>query len=163
MTRSNGARVALAAALVVAAAGCGGGGSGGDKELKVGWPATVSYTDDTTKVKSTVELTPKSIEKKSIADVSAIELEPSQKSSTPYPSRCTSITSAPGRSRRTATRSTASIFFVNGDFDRCNPEDEPASLKKGESFATCLTFLVPKGGGSLAKVTWLFPDVTWRP
>ncbi len=75
MTRNNGARVALAAA----AAGCGGG-SGGDKELKVGRPATVSYTDDTTKVKSTVELTPKSIEKKSIADLSAIDLEPSQKS-----------------------------------------------------------------------------------
>ncbi len=175
MTRINGARVALAIALAAAAAGCGGGG----KEHKVGQPATVSYTDDTTKVKSTVELTPTSIEKKSIADLSAIDLEPSQKSSTPYfiKVRYKNVGAGPIKKDGYSVYSlnaiddrdeTVTSLSVIGGFPACSGE-HPDRLAKGKAFDSCVVFLIPEGGEPLASLEWVDNSISgdqrvrWKP
>ena len=162
---------------------CGGGSSTGTgpltKEgttLEIGKPAIFAYhgsTLDGRKVSSKIAVTPETLEKGSSGDLDGA-VPPSEEESTPYYVEvCVNNVGSGDLSKTDPTdelsgtdergESQTPIFFVNGDFDRCNPEDEPASLKPGESFATCLPFLVPKGGGSLAKVTWLIPDVTWKP
>ncbi|MEO6496623.1 MAG: hypothetical protein ABIO51_03970, partial [Solirubrobacteraceae bacterium] len=46
------------------------------------------------------------------------------------------------------------IFF--GDFDRC-PDGEPKTFGPGDSYETCLTYLIP-GGGAVEGMRWIFFD-----
>ena len=46
------------------------------------------------------------------------------------------------------------IFF--GNFDRCN-SDKAKSLKPGESYSSCLAYLIA-GGGSIVGMRWIAFD-----
>lgn len=170
-------RIALALATVLPAsiaAGCGGddgggssgaGSSGGGsaKTLKLGQPATVGYQDaGPGKPRLTAELTPTSINKRPISDLAGIDLEPSQKSSTPYfvKSRCENVSSETiqvdnplcGLSAVDDRGEEATQLFIIGEFKRCSDDDDPKRLKKGERYGTCRVFLVAEGGGALASL-----------
>ncbi len=192
------AALALAAVLATAVAiGCGGSDGGGSSgcdqseasgsssspgrltptgtTLKIGQPGILKYESSSPKAKSTIELTPKTLEKGSIDDFDEVDLEPSLKDSTPYYVEvCVTNVGSGDLSKTDPTtsgdltavderdESQISVGFI-GDFDRCKSADAPASLKQGESFGTCLAYLIPKGGGSLAKMRWSSGDVSWKP
>ncbi len=174
MTSGLGIGLALAAVLAASiTAGCGEGDADSDglppvsKTLKVGQPATVTYEDSTKKVKSTAELTPTAIEKRSIGDLAAIDLEPSEKSSTPYfvKVRCRNVSPGPIRVDNSVCSLSAvddrderhTPLTVIGGFDRCSADDDPKRLKKGESYDTCGVYLIPEGAAlaSLEDVEFL--------
>lgn len=195
--------VALPLAAVIATAvaiGCGGSGDDGSNAcgqteasgsssaspgrltptgttLKIGQAGIVNDRESGPGgriVKSRVEVTPTKLEKGSSDDFDNVELEPSQKSSTPYYVEVCVTNVGSGDLSKTdpsggltgvdeRDESQTSVTFI-GDFNRCKSSvDPPASLKKGESFGTCLVFLIPKGGGSLAKLEWSGGEVIWKP
>lgn len=169
MTRTSCASLALAAVLTASVvAGCGGGGGGaGDKgpttTLKLGQPATVTYNDPVTgKLKSTVEFSPTAIEKRSIGDLAAIDLEPSQKSSTPYFVRV-SYKNVGGPVKNTALDlptltaiddrgESQDALIVLGGFSACDYKS--TRVKKGGAFEGCSVFLIPAGAHVLASLEW---------
>jgi len=145
--------------------------------LKVGQPAVVAYQSMSPKAKSRLEVTTTKIEKGSIDDLKDAGLEPSQKSSTPYYVKLTvkNLGSAKGPGDLSGTLPTTNLTGVDerdesqtsvtfiGTFERCDEADTPKSFGKGKSFETCLVFLIPEGGGSLAKVKWSAArEVSWR-
>ncbi len=144
--------------------------SGGDAKitplgttLKVGEPAVIAYEDASNHKKSTIRLTPEKIEKGAIDDFKNIELEGKQKDSTPYyttikvdnigkkdlsgASPATYINAVDDRGQDQSEI----IFF--GTFERCN-SDTPKSIKPGESYTTCLAYLMP-GGGAIVGFHWI--------
>lgn len=139
----------------------------GGTTLKMGEPAVVKYEDSGNSGKTTlVEVTPSEIEKGSLDDFKNIDLDAEQKASTPYYVKVTvknvgkaDISGADpasyidGLDDRNQEQGGV-IFF--GDFDRC-PDGDPKSLKPGESYESCITFLVP-GGGSIEGMRWIFFD-----
>jgi hypothetical protein len=131
--------------------------------LKVGEPAVIAYTDSTNHKKSTIELTPKSIEKGSLDDFKNIQLDADQKKSTPYYahisvknvgsgdlSGASPATYINGIDDRGQDQNEV-IFF--GSFDRCD-DSAPKSLKPGSSYDACLAYLLP-GGGALTGFHWI--------
>ena len=134
--------------------------------LKVGQAATIAYDDASKHLKSTITVAPTKIEKGSIGDFNNIKLDADQKTATPYYAQITVRNI--GTADLTGTdpagyidgvddrgqRQNELIFF--GDFDRCDGSD-PKSLKPGESYDTCLTYLIPKGG-SIVGMQWIFFD-----
>lgn len=179
--------LAVPATLMVA---CGGSSGDGDSNssaatparltpngatLKIGAPALVKHDDLSpagAKLKSRIVVTPTKLEKGE--DFGDVDLEPSQKDSTPYyveaevknigPADLSGTDPTLGNLTGLDERdeSLTSLSFI-GDFKPCNSADAPETLKQGESFKTCLVFLVPKGGGSLAKVQWSAGEVLWKP
>ncbi len=144
--------------------------------LKIGEPGIVRYAGAGPKggmVKSRIAVIPKKLESGSIDDLEDA-LEPSEQDSTPYyvevevknvgSGDLSGIDPTVGNLTGVDERdeSLTSVTFI-GDFDPCNEADAPQSLGKGESFDTCLVFLVPKGGGSLVKVQWSAGQVLWKP
>jgi hypothetical protein len=144
--------------------------SGGSSEvtplgttLKVGEAAVIDYTDSSNNKKSLVKLTPKDIEEGSKDDFKNIELDADQKTATPYyahfkvenvgkkdlsgaePAGYINGVDDRGQDQNEV------IFF--GDFEACNHET-PKSLKAGQSYETCLVYLIPKGG-SLEGFHWI--------
>jgi hypothetical protein len=147
--------------------------------LKAGQTATVLYTPPLTtgkhfKLKITVE----SIQKGSLADFNGIQLDASQKASTPYyvTARLLELSSGDASANNndpsvaiegidiTGSQQQSVTFF--GNFPRCNAVSAPKPLTQGKSFQTCLTFLVP---GGITKAAWTGADnyisspVTWSP
>jgi len=144
--------------------------SGGDTKLtplgtklKIGQPAVIAYEDASNHKKSTIRYTPEKIEKGSIDDFKNIELDGKQKDSVPYyatvkvenigkkdlsgASPATYINAVDDRGQDQSEI----IFF--GTFQRCDTET-PKSLKPGESYETCLAYLIP-GGGSIKGFHWI--------
>ena len=152
------------------AAPAGDGGSGAvtvaGSTLPIGKAATIAYDDASKHIKSTITVAPTKIEKGAIADFKNIKLDADQKTATPYYAQVTVRNI--GQADLTGTdpagyidgiddrgqRQNEIIFF--GDFDRCDGT-APKSLKPGESYDTCLTYLVP-GGGSIVGMRWIFFD-----
>ena len=146
--------------------------------LKVGEAATIDYEDTGGSGKSSlIAVTPESIEEGSIDDFANIELDESQKSATPYYVRMTVENVGEGDLSGTEPGSYINgvddrgqdqnelIFF--GEFDAC-PDADPKSLKPGESYETCLTYLIP-GGGTIEGLRWIMFDektsksnIDWR-
>ena len=134
--------------------------------LKIGQAATIAYDDASKHLKSTISVAPTKIEKGSIGDFKNIKLDADQKTATPYYAQITVINVGKGDLTGTdpagyisgiddrGQRQNEIIFF--GDFDRCDGSD-PKSLKPGESYDTCLAYLMPKGG-SLVGMRWIFFD-----
>jgi hypothetical protein len=134
--------------------------------LKIGAPAVIAYDDASNHKKSRIEITPERIEKGTLDDFKNIKLEGNQKTSTPY--YLTVKVSNVGKGDLSGTdpagyadgiddrdqEQNEIIFF--GQFDRCNG-DKAKSLKPGESYTSCLAFLIPKGG-SLKGVRWIAFD-----
>lgn len=60
----------------------------------------------------------------------------------------------------------SSVTFF-GTFDRCDDTSAPNPMKPGDSYESCLTYLVP-GGGSIASAQWTGSDeyldkpVVWK-
>jgi hypothetical protein len=134
--------------------------------LKLGAPAVIAYDDSSNHKKSRIELTPEKIEQGTLDDFKNIKLEGNQKTSTPY--YLTVKVGNVGKGDLSGTdpagyadgiddrdqEQNEIIFF--GQFDRCNG-DKAKSLKPGESYTSCLAFLIPKGG-SLKGVRWIAFD-----
>jgi hypothetical protein len=145
--------------------------------LKIGQAATIAYDDASKHLKSTITVAPTKIEKGSIDDFKNINLDADQKTATPYYAQITVRNI--GKTDLTGTdpagyidgvddrgqRQNEIIFF--GDFERCDGSD-PKSLKPGESYDTCLTYLIPKGG-SIVGMRWIVfdaktgkSDINWK-
>lgn len=132
-------------------------------KLKVGEPAVIAYEDASNHKKSTIRLTPEKIDKGTIDDFKNIELDGKQKDSVPYyatikvenigkkdlsgASPATYINAVDDRGQD----QNEIIFF--GTFQRCDTET-PKSLKPGQSYETCLAYLMP-GGGAIKGFHWI--------
>lgn len=160
---------ALAAATVGAAAVLASSAFAGTTPvgtvLKIGKPAVVTYSNSfSPKVTGTVQITPLSLVKGSIKDFANITLTGAQKTSTPYyleiqaknvGTTDLSKTDPAGYLDGVDDRSqdqSAVIFF--GTFSKCPDADAPDHLKPGQSYKTCETFLMPKGG-SIVGAVWI--------
>jgi len=145
-----------------APAGAGGLTPMGSK-LKIGEKAVIAYDDSSSHKKSRIEVTPVKIEKGSIGDFKNIELEGKQKTSTPY--YVTMKVKNVGKGDLSGTDPASYIDGVDdrgqeqnniiffGTFDRCN-SDDAKSLKPGESYSSCLAYLIA-GGGSIVGMRWV--------
>ena len=144
--------------------------SGGDTKitplgtkLKVGQPAVIDYKDASNHKRSIIRFTPEKIEKGTIDDFKNIDLDGKQKDSVPYyatvkvenigkkdlsgASPATYINAVDDRGQDQSEI----IFF--GTFQRCDTQT-PKSLKPGESYETCLAYLMP-GGGAIKGFHWI--------
>lgn len=126
-----------------------------------------------------LSITVQSIERGTLADFDGIQLDAAQKASTPYYVRVRMTNLGPG-TLKTSENDPAgqiqgvdktgqpqdSVTFLLGTFPRCPDNDTPGAFKDGQSFSTCLTFLVP---GGITKVAYTGPPqsyydspVTWE-
>ena len=134
--------------------------------LKIGEPAVIAYDDASNHKKSRIEVTPVKIEKGTIDDFKNIELDGKQKTSTPY--YVTMKVRNVGKGNLSGTDPASYIDGVDdrgqeqneiiffGTFDRCD-SDRAKSLKPGESYTSCLAYLMP-GGGSIVGMRWIAFD-----
>jgi hypothetical protein len=161
----------------------GGGLTGPGTNLKLGETAHVTYkpltaTDDKHLFK--VDATAEKIEQGTLDDFKNIELDESQKNSTPY--YVTVKIANTGKEIPLGDQQgdpdlkfgaiddrgqeQGSITFI-GDFDRCKDTDAPKPFTKGKSYESCLAFLVG-GDGSITEVNWKGSDkyilkpVVWK-
>jgi hypothetical protein len=146
-------------------------------KLKLGDTAVIAYKDASNHKKSTIAITPSPIERGSLSDFKNVQLDAQQKSSTPFyvkvavknvgrgdltgGSPATYIDGVDDRGQN----QTSVIFF--GEFSRCTSV-RPKHLRAGESYNTCLTYLIPKGG-SIVGMRWVVfdeksgkSDLNWR-
>jgi hypothetical protein len=134
--------------------------------LKIGDAAVIAYDDASNHKKSRIEVTPRKIEKGTIDDFKNIDLDGKQKTSTPY--YVTVHVKNVGKGDLSGTSPASFIDGIDdrgqeqneiiffGDFDRCN-DDKAKSLKPGESYDSCLAYLIP-GGGSIEGMRWIAFD-----
>jgi hypothetical protein len=135
-------------------------------KLKIGQAAVIAYEDSSNHKKSRIEVTPQKIEKGTIDDFKNIDLEGKEKTSTPY--YVTMRVKNVGKGNLSGTDPASYINGIDdrgqeqndiiffGTFDRCN-SDKAKSLKPGESYSSCLTYLIP-GGGSIVGMRWIAFD-----
>jgi hypothetical protein len=126
-----------------------------------------------------LKITVQSIQRGTLADFNGIQLDADQKASTPYYVQVRMTNLGPG-TLNTSDNDPAgevqgvdktgqpqdSVTFLLGTFPRCPDNDTPNPFKAGQSFSTCLTFLVP---GGITKVAYTGPPqsyydspVTWE-
>ena len=148
-------------------------------KLTVGQSAKVGYNPagSTDKSKSsTLLVTVQSFEKGSLSDFGGIQLDASQKASTPYYVKVhvTNLgphdvdvdgTAAAIEGVDTTGNNQSSVTFI-GDFPRCPDRASTKPLGAGRGYDDCLTFLVP---GGITKVSYngtsgyIDSPVTWAP
>jgi len=132
-------------------------------QATVGWvpPSRFSATGAQTGYKLQVSVD--SIEKGSLGDFKNIQLDASQKRSTPY---YVKVTVKALEDVKTGTddpdisfdaiddrgQEQGSVTFL-GTFDRCDDKQVPRPFTSGKSYESCLTYLMP-GGGSINEVQW---------
>jgi hypothetical protein len=155
-----------AAAATTDAPAQAGGLTAMGSTLKIGQAAVIAYDDASNHKKSRIEVTPQKIEKGTIGDFKNIDLDAKEKASTPY--YVTMHVKNVGKGDLSGTdpasfvdgiddrgqEQNEIIFF--GNFDRCN-SDKAKSLKPGESYNSCLAYLIP-GGGSIKGMRWIAFD-----
>jgi hypothetical protein len=149
--------------------------------LAAGRPANVSF-QTTTKSGAKgpsfkLQVTVESIKKGSLRDFNGIQLDANEKASTPYyatvritnvgPTSFSTSSNDPAVSVEgvddTGNTGTSVTFF--GTFPPCPDAETPNPLRAGQSFHTCLTYLVP---GGITKVAYTGTDayetspVTWN-
>jgi hypothetical protein len=156
------------------ASGGGGGTAPGGvakpgTQLGIGETARVGDRPLTAPVNSkktyTVDATVSKIEKGDIGDFKNVNLDPDQKSSTPYYVRVK--LSNPGETIPVKPSDDPDAHFdafddrgqeqssliIIGTFDKCEDKDAPKPFSKGKSYESCTIYLVP-GGGSIREVRW---------
>jgi hypothetical protein len=163
-----------------------GGGSTVAKEaapgtaLTAGQPANVSFQTTTSSGANgpsyRLEVTVDSIKKGSLKDFNGLQLDANEKASTPYyatvritnvgPTSFKTSSNDPAVSVEgvddTGNTDTSVTFF--GTFPPCPDTATPNPLRAGQSFRTCLTYLVP---GGITKVAYTSTNayetspVTW--
>ena len=148
--------------------------------LAAGQPANVSFQTTTSSGANgptyKLQVTVESIKKGSLKDFNGIQLDANEKASTPYyakvritnvgPTSFNTSSNDPAVSVEgvddTGNTDTSVTFF--GTFPPCPDADTPNPLRAGQSFQTCLTYLVP---GGITKVAYTGTDayetspVTW--
>jgi hypothetical protein len=141
-----------------------------DTELKVGEVATVSYVPYEEEAKSgehqgiKVKVAVTAIEEKSQGDLSGVELEPEEEERTPYfvkaKLEAVGNEEPPGEESPALRLSAiddrgqeAESLTILGEFSTCEEEQPPAHFVAGESFETCVIYLV-REGGSVAEMKW---------
>ena len=138
--------------------------------LAFGGPATVGWVppsqDTGTGAHRGIKLrvTVVSIQKGTMADFRNVQLNGTERKSTPYyvQLRVTALSSTPppkdGDPAITFTaiddrgQQQQSITFL-GTFSRCDDPMPPKQFVSGKTYETCLAYLIP-GGGSIQKVQW---------
>ena len=111
-----------------------------------------------------LQVTVESIQKGTIADFTNIDLNASEKKSTPYyvQVRLTALGNvAPPKDNDPALTFTAiddrgqeqDNVTILGTFQRCDDPSPPTSFADGKSYQSCLVYLIP-GGGSIKSVEW---------
>ena len=105
-----------------------------------------------------------SIQQGTIADFKNVQLNAAQRRSTPYyvTVRITALGDTPPPAHENPASSfdaiddrgqqQESLIFL-GTFARCNDNDAPKPFVSGESYQSCLAYLMP-GGGSIQRVQW---------
>ena len=148
--------------------------------LAAGQPANASFQATTSSDASgptyKLQVTVESIKKGSLKDFNGIQPNANEKASTPYyatvritnvgPTSFNTSSNDPAISVEgvddTGNTDTSVTFF--GTFPPCPDADTPNPLRAGQSFQTCLTYLVP---GGITKVAYTGTDayetspVTW--
>ena len=148
-------------------------------KLAVGQTAKVAYTPNDTVGKggaSTLLATVRSVDKGSLSDFNGIQLDASQKASTPYYVRVHVTNLVPGtidvdgsaaaiEGVDSTGNNQQSVTFI-GEFPRCPDRASTMRLGTGAGYDDCLTFMVP---GGISKVSYNGTDnyidspVTWAP
>jgi hypothetical protein len=178
------AAATTAPVVATSTASAAGGGSSGSSSsgvspagasLTAGQSATVPYqitlsnggNGPTYKLRVTVQ----SIERGTLADFNGIQLDADQKASIPYYARV-QMTNLSPTALNTSDNDPAgsvqgldktgqpqdSVTFLLGTFPRCPDATTPNPFKPGQSFDTCLTFLVP---GGITKVAYTGPPQSY--
>jgi hypothetical protein len=146
--------------------------------LKLGSPAVIKYDDASTRAKSTIQVTPQSIEQGKKSDFANVQLDADAKTATPFYVKVHTKNVGKGDLSKTdpagylnavddrGQRQSAVIFL--GTFDAC-PHTVVKSLKAGEEYDTCQVYLIPKGGSVKGMVWVLFDesrpdkaDINWK-
>jgi hypothetical protein len=135
-------------------------------------PLSASPSDKTTTL--TLKVTVGSIERGTLADFNGIQLNANQKAGIPEYVKVRLTNLGPGAMRGSDAsvavegvdntgQTEQSVTFI-GDFPRCPDNESNTPLSSGQSFETCLTFLVP---GGITKVaysgtnSYIDSPVTW--
>ncbi len=163
--------------------GNGGAKTPPETELKIGEAAhvTIKPLDAKDEDKKTYKLDAvvQSIEKGSIDDLKNIDLDAAQKKSTPYYMKV-KVTNT-GSKNIPVTEDDPDVRFdatddrgqdqgsvtVFGDFERCDDRKAPDPFKPGDSYESCLTYLIA-GGGSIKAGAWsgspeyILTPVVWK-
>lgn len=147
-------------------------------KLSSGQMATLLYTPPgaTGGPAYTLQITVQSIKKGTLSDFNGVQLNAAEKAATPdyvkVHIKNVGSTALTGSSDYPAVplegvdntgQSQQSVTFI-GDFPPCPDNDAPKPFTPGQTFDTCLTFLVP---GGITKVSWNGTDkyidspVTW--
>jgi hypothetical protein len=163
------------------------GGDGGNTaapgtSLKTGQSATVPFATtlksgkDGPAYKLSVQV--QSMTKGTLADFNGIQLDATEKASTPYYVKAKITNLGPGKIAtsdndpgiqiegvdKTGQTQQSVTFF--GDFPKCDETSPPNSMGVGSSIETCLTFLVPGGITKVAYTgteSYIDKPVTWSP
>jgi hypothetical protein len=138
--------------------------------LAFGGPATVGWVPPSQDLGTgahkgiKLQVTVVSIQKGTMADFRNVELNGTQRNSTPYyvQLRVTALSNAsvPKDSDPAITftaiddrgQEQQSITFL-GTFSRCDDSTPPKQFVSGKTYQSCLAYLIP-GGGSIQKVQW---------
>jgi hypothetical protein len=138
--------------------------------LALGGPATVGWVPPSQDLGTgahkgiKLKVTVVSIQKGTMADFRNVELNGTQRNSTPYyvTLRVTALSNAsvPKDSDPAITftaiddrgQQQQSITFL-GTFSRCDDPTPPKQFVSGKTYQSCLAYLIP-GGGSIQKVQW---------
>jgi hypothetical protein len=104
-----------------------------------------------------------SIQKGTLGDFKNVQLDSAEKQTTPYyvKVRVTNLGATPPagndpdvtfRAIDDRGQAQPSVTFL-GTFSRCDDKQPPKPFKRGASYESCLTYLMP-GGGSITSVHW---------
>ena len=181
-TTSSAAATSSTEATSSAAAGAGGATAAPGTSLKVGASATVPFATtlksgkDGPSYKLSVQV--QSMTKGTLADFNGIQLDATEKASTPFYVKAKMTNLGPGKINtsdndpgiqiegvdKTGQTQQSVTFF--GDFPKCDEKSAPNPMGVGSSFETCLTFLVPGGITKVAYTgteSYIDKPVTWSP
>lgn len=134
------------------------------QEATVGWVPPSVASNPGAKKALRLRVTVESIEQGTIADFRNVQLNASERNSTPYyvqvRIKALGSTPPPGTDDPDITfdaiddrgQQQESITFF-GTFQRCNDAAAPKPFKNGKSYQSCLAYLMP-GGGSIQQVQW---------
>ncbi len=179
---SSAAATTSAAATSSAAANAGAATASPGTNLKIGATATVPFA---TTLKSgkpgptyMLKVQVESMTKGSLADFNGIQLDATEKASTPFYVKA-KITNAGSQKINTQSndpgiqiegvdktgQTQQSVTFF-GDFPKCDEKSAPNPMAAGSSFESCLTFLIPGGITKVAYTgteSYITKPVTWSP
>jgi hypothetical protein len=133
------------------------------KPAKVGWVPLTTVSSGGPRKTIPLQISVESIDKGTLGDFKNVQLDSEQKQATPYyvKVRVTNLGATPPagndpdvtfRAIDDRGQAQPSVTFL-GTFARCDDRQPPKPFKRGASYESCLTYLMP-GGGSITSVRW---------